>query len=249
MGCNVYIEYFVCAFMFGTYEVGKSVTVAHYTLHMYEDSGVFKYERTDGSKIVSSTVISAASSFCIHPLEPVTQPKEISHHLLIQLIDPLHMAPKSQVTCYVTFPIEIGIYISSKDEKEQIDSFTLTRPKYTLYGTPEHGEVCKLWSSPLHHSIPEVDPAYEGIMMVEITNGSGNWTRITKMVFDAYGMKIFFGDFACMNATMEIINNGTARTTFLEKPLQEPMKKAVEYFTLRKILMVEKGGYLMEWGI
>jgi hypothetical protein len=48
---------------------------------------------------------------------------------------------------------------------------------------------------------------------------------------------------------MEVINNQTARTTFVEKPIKEPMKKAVEYFTLRKILIVEKGGYLMEWGL
>jgi hypothetical protein len=235
--------------MFGTYEIGKSVVIAQYTLRMYKDSGVFVYERAEGSDIISSTVISSASSFCVHPVEPVTQPKEISHHLLIQLTEPLYMAPKSQVKCYITFPIEIGVYISSKGQKEQIDSFTLTHPKYTLYGTPEHGEVCKLWSSSLHHTLPQVDPSCEGIMKVEITNGSGNWIKITKLVFDAFGMKIFFKDFACMNATMEVINNQTARTTFVEKPIKEPMKKAVEYFTLRKILIVEKGGYLMEWGL
>jgi hypothetical protein len=235
--------------MFGTFEIGKTVTIDTFSLSLQKTGRVFVYERKTGSNIISSALISSTSSFLVHPIEPVTQPKEISHHLLITLTDPVSMAPKSHLTGYVTFPIEIGVYISSKRQKEQIDAFTLTTPKYTLYGTPEQGEVCKMWKSSLTPTFPTVEPFHEGIMKIEIINNSGNWIRVSKLVFDAYAMKIFFKDFACMNATMEIISNGTARTTFLEIPLKESMKKAVELFILRKIPIVEKGGYLMEWGL
>ncbi|MBU7043660.1 MAG: DUF432 domain-containing protein [Theionarchaea archaeon] len=235
--------------MFGTYDIGTSVAVDTFSLTVYRDGRVFTYERKSGSDIVLSTRISSASSFLVHPVEPVTQPKEISHHLLIQLAESLSLAPKSHMTCYVTFPIEIAVYVSAKGEKAQIDAFTLTQPKYTLYGTPEQGEVCKFWKSALRTAIPAVDPQCEGIMKVLITNTSHNWITLTKMVFDAYTMKIFFKDFAAMNATMEIISNGTARTGFVNHPLKDSMKKAVELFVLRKIPIVEKGGYLMEWGV
>jgi hypothetical protein len=51
-----------------------------------------------------------------------------------------------------------------------------------------------------------------------------------------------------MNAVMEITNS-EARTSFIERPILEDMKKAVELFRLRKILIIEKDGFLMEWGL
>jgi hypothetical protein len=232
--------------MFGSFKFGKSTTFGPVTIETVQDNGLVMYHRKSDTDITK--FISTPSSIIVNPVEPVTQPQEITHYLLIELKSSVLISPHSTLTFFVTFPIEVSVYVSARKVLEQIDSFTLTTPKYTLYGTPDNGLVCKWWKSHVHSTIPEVTPHLEGVMKVKVRNTSDDWMELRKMVFDAYYMKIFYRHIACMNAVMEI-TNGEARTSFIEQPILEDMKKAVELFKLRKILIIEKDGFLMEWGL
>lgn len=232
--------------MFGSHAFGKSINLFNAEIKTYEDAGLYLYHRISDHQITK--VLSSASSLIIHPVEPVTQPKEITHYLLIELKTPIFLAPQSTSRYFITFPIEVSIYISIKKNIEQIDSFTFTKPKYTLYGTPAHGPICKFWKSDVYSKIPDVNPYLEGVMKVKIQNTSSGWAELQKMVFNAYYMKIFYSNFACMNAVVKIQNNG-AKTSFVEKPISDGMKKALELYRLRKIPIVEKEEFVMEWGL
>lgn len=232
--------------MFGCYEFGKSVRLDTAEIETYEDSGLYIYHRKSDREVTK--VISSASTLVINPVEPVTQPKEITHYLLVEIKKPISLAPLSHLVFFLTFPVEIGIYVSVKKNMEHIDSFTLTNPKYTLYGIPHKGLVCKFWESDIYSNIPDVKPYHEGVMKVDLQNTSNNWTELKKIVFDAYYMKIFYSKFASMSTVVKIYGN-QARTSFKEEPLLGDMKKAVELLRLKKIPGVEKREFLMELGL
>ena len=236
--------------MFGSYNFGTSFNVNRITIETYEDNGLYIYHRKSDPDI--KKIISAPTAIMVHPVEPVTQPKEITHFLLIGLKKPILLSPRSTITYFVTFPVEIAIYASVNEQIEHIehiDCFTLTHPKYTLYGTPTKGHICKGWKSDVYHTIPEVDAVREGVLKVTLHNVSNGWAELKKIVVDAYYMKIFYSEFASMNAVVTVLSKISAKTTFLDQPISTGMEKAVELFRLRKIPIVEKAEFTMRWGL
>lgn len=227
--------------MFGSYPFGETITLDTVTIKTFEESGLPYYSRTPDTK----KILSSPSTILVHPVEPVTQPKEITHYYLVELESPVHIASKDTITIYLTFPIEIGVYASLKNRIHYIDTFTLSNPKYTLYGPPEKGVVCKWWKSSISNNLPSVNSVKEGIMKVTITSESDQWTTLKKIVFNAYHMRIYYNEFAFMNAQVKV-DSHSARTSFLENPLDN-MERATELYRLRKIPVIEKKEFLMEW--
>jgi hypothetical protein len=231
--------------MFGSYEFGKSIAFDTVTIETYQDKRLFVYHRKSDTEVTK--LLASVSPVVITPIEPVTQPKEITHYVMIELKNPLVLPPGKRVTYFVTFPLEVGVYVTVKGVVTPIDWFTLTNPKYTLYGTPDTGIICKWWESSVYSKPPDVNPYLEGIMKVHLYNTTNSWVELTRMVFDARSMKIFYRRFAGMNAVVRVFTGG-ARTSFREKPIGDGMEKAVELFTVRKIPLV-KQEFVMEWGL
>ncbi len=233
--------------MFGSYEFGVTLTFGDVRIESYEEDGFYVYRRQSQEQEVRK-VISFASRLLVNPSEPVRLPKEVTHYLLIELQEPVFIAPNDELTFYATFPVEFGIYVAGKKNFELIDSFTLTNPKYTLYGTPKDGVICRWWKSNVHSKIPEVNPNLEGVMKVDIKNISDDWVEVKNLVFDAYHMKVYYGDFASMHAAVRVINTKVAETSFIERPIAEGMRKAVELFSPGKLTAIKKA-FVMEWGL
>ena len=231
--------------MFGSYEFGKSLKFGAVSIETLQDKRLFMYHRKSDTEVTK--FVSSPSSIIINPVEPVTQPKEVTHYLCIELKTPLFLSPDTRVTYFVTFPLEVAVYVTVKDTITHIDGFTFTNPKYTLYGAPESGIICKWWKSDIYSKIPDLDPYLEGIMKLHLYNTTRDWVELKKMVFDAHTMTIFYSTFACMNAVVKVFNT-FARTSFREKPIGDNMGKAIKLFTLQKIPLVKKD-FLMEWGL
>ncbi|MBU6996842.1 MAG: DUF432 domain-containing protein [Theionarchaea archaeon] len=245
--------------MFGSYQFGKPVILGSTTLETYQDEGVYVYHRKSDSEL--KKIMSSPLNLQVNPVEPVTQPEKVTHYLLINLACPVLVAPKSTITLFLTFPIEIGVFpepeestnqgffINTKREEEPIDLFTLTRPKYTLYGEPDNGVICKMWQSGIHTHIPQVSPLYEGVANLEIENSASQQKEIRNLVFDVHYMRIFYREVAMVNAVVKIRSNGTAETSFLGEPPLEGMKEGARIFNHGGVLVMERESFLMEWGL
>jgi hypothetical protein len=130
-----------------------------------------------------------------------------------------------------------------------MDTFSQIKPKFTLYGTPRQGFICKYYKSELYPSKPEVDPFQEGIMELSIRNDTANWLEVGQSVFNAYGMKIYFNDnLVSMKAAMEIGGGNIAETDFIEAPLETGMKKSLEAYRVKKLSLTTTK-FIMELGI
>jgi hypothetical protein len=245
--------------MFGSYQFGKPVNLGSITLETYQEAGLYVYHRKSDSELTK--VMSSPFDLLVNPVEPVTQPKKITHYLLIRMVHPVLVAPGSKLTLFLTFPIEIGVFpeveesvnlgffTSTRKEEEPMDLFTLTTPKYTLYGDLDNGVICRMWESEIHTQIPQVSPLSEGVVKVEIQNNAPQRKEITKIVFDAFYMKIFYKEFAMMNAVVKINSNNTAETSILVDPPLEGMRRAARVFSSSKAPVIEKESFLIEWGL
>jgi hypothetical protein len=200
-----------------------------------------------GNDEVEKIIHMDKAKIIVCPVEPVNIPNpDISEHLLIELTNPVVIASGVNDSFYVNFPIEIGVFLVDKKDVERIDIFTKTKPKYTLYGPPEKGIVCKWWKSDLHHEEPQVDPLFEGAMKVEIKNNYYEWMELHKVVFGACDMNIFYNAHAYMHAYLTIQKRNLGETAFnTRKP--HNMERAVDIYQAKGLKKLEKR-YIMEWG-
>ena len=189
-------------------------------------------------------IVSGGKGFLINPVEPVNLPVRITRTLFIEFSKTVAVEPERSVKVYLKFPVEIGVFVEGK-KLYSIDVFTLSKPKFALYGDPRKGVVCKYFKSDVYESIPKVSGLEEGILELTIRNASDEWVEVKKAVFDSYGMKIYYSSFPSMVALMKVESKTIAETSFINKPVKEKMKRSVDLYSKR---LVERSKFVMEWG-
>lgn len=219
------------------------------TLSVEKEGEQFIYRRQCRDEEIEKILAMDKGELIVNPIEPLTKPKELTPYFLIMLDRSLMVEPRATKTIFLTFPIEVGVYIFSKEEFKSLDSFTFVKPKFTLYGDPRQGVICKYWRSDVSLSIPNTDPFKEGIMELKVTNNYTNWVEITQAVFNAYGMKIYYDDHkVSMKARMRIAGPSIAETEFIDSPIESGMKKSLEIYMVRKLSLATTT-FQMELGI
>lgn len=246
--------------MYGYYDPPFSVEQEGITISVERTGDKWTYRRTFGNDEVEKLILGDRKRIIINPVEPLNTPKEITPNLLIEFEKTLLLAGGEKRQIFLTFPIEIGIFISDLGYKnpQLIDVLTLVKQKFTLYGEVSNGVVCKYWKSNLYSASPVLNPLQEGIMELTLRNASSEWASISKAVFSAYGMRLYYDGDAFMKARMDILNRNTAETGFDMQPINGEMKgylvkdqkirkEAFGVYGLRKLGFVPLKFY-MGWG-
>ncbi len=211
-------------------------------------SKVTYYRKAGKEEVEKILDVSDDDKFIIHPVEPVNVPKHITDFLEINFKKPVVISPKSQTCIFLKFPVEIGVFACSGNKIDMIDVFTLVKPKYTLYGTPKSGVICRWYESDVYLEIPETNPIEEGVLKLTIKNNNDDWAEVKKAVFDSYPMRLFYNDrLVAMQAEMKIFSKYVAETSFINQPIVKGLSQAVELYATR-VLSLEKRSFLMEWG-
>ena len=232
--------------MFGTY--GLSTTLKEDDIEIIVEGKGKKrrYFRRAGKDEIEKIIFADGGNLVVCPVEPVNLPQDgVAEHLLIELNKPLIIEPGVKDTIFVKFPIEIGVFLVDKRDVELIDIFTRIKPKYTLYGPPESGIICKWWKSDIFDDKPSVKKLYEGILKVDISNKYYEWVELTKMVFDAYSMKVFYNHSAYIHAHLIIVNKTIGETTFITRRPKD-MQGSLDIYISRGVKKLEKK-FIMEW--
>ncbi|MEM2140934.1 DUF432 domain-containing protein [Nitrososphaera sp.] len=147
----------------------------------------FRYRRYDGSALVSDSLIvtdSRETHLGIFPNPPTRVPREVAKNVYIKFKSPVIVDHKSVAVLYSKIPIEIGVYRQHKDEELLIDVFSLTPPRYALYGTPEAGVVCRYVEADAatEESALEVKQYEEAKVRIRITNDINNVIRVSRII-------------------------------------------------------------------
>jgi uncharacterized protein len=202
--------------MYGHYDPPFSVEKEGILISVENNEKMWIYKRTLETDKVEKRIIGDRKHLIINPVEPLNTPKEITPNLLIEFEKSLLLAGGARKKIFLTFPIEIGVFISDEGNKNLhlLDVLTLARQKFTLYGSVSNGIICKHWKSGVHSIAPSLNPLQEGVMELTLRNSTSDWVSISKAVFNAYGMKIYYDVDVFMNAHMDILSKDTAETGF-----------------------------------
>jgi hypothetical protein len=237
--------------MFGHYTIPLELACEGISLSLEKDGESFIYTSSCAGVHVEKILLADRGEVLINPVEPMHKPKELTSSLLVEFEKPILVDPEARKRIFVTYPIEIGVFISTNTAVfEVLDVLTLALQKFTLYGNPRSGTICRYWKSNVYSSLPSMEPLHEGVIELRITNTTKEWVKVTKAVFSAYGMKMYYStDLVAMKATMKIMHGGLAETGFIDAPLERGMKKSLELYTARKLPMVAIPKFVMEAGL
>jgi len=235
--------------IFGLHDVPLRIVHEGISFSIEMDRGGLLYRRKCVDEEVENIFLSSNSKVLINPIEPLNMPKELTPYLLIEFEKPIFIEPITNKKIFITFPIEIGIFVHGKKDYQIIDILTLAKQKFTLYGSVKSGVICKYWKSGVYSTMPDINPIYEGGIELSMRNTTMRWVEVTKAVFNAYGMKIYYSDdMVSMKANMRILSKKIAETSFVGSHLKKGMKRSLELYISRKIPMITTK-FLMEEGI
>lgn len=236
--------------MFGRFKYPCRYAGEEFSFSIERDGNFFRYRRECRQECVEKIVVSAGPAIFVHPVEPINLPKEVTRYLEI-VFPPIIIEPESEKTVFLTFPIEIGVFVTSKDDYQLLDVFSRCLPKYSLYGSPENGVITRYHECLVSESCGDPDPACEGVLQLDIRNTSRGWVEVSRAVFESYFMQIYFGDLVAMSGEIVIFSKMITETRIYERPFREGMELAIPAIKARKILLVDvkKKGFLMEHGV
>ncbi len=244
--------------MYGYHDLPVDVEEEGISISMEKLGEQWVYRRKFGDEEVEKLILGDDKCLIINPVEPLNTPKEITPNLLIEFEKTLLIGAGEKKQVFLTFPVEIGIFISGKTKKnlEILDVLSLVGQKFTLYGEVSNGVVCKYWKSRVYTAPPDLNPLQEGVLELTLRNSSSEWAKISKVVFSAYGMKLYYDGGVFMKARMDILNRNSAETSFEALPsngdrqgsLFKSRKEAFGVYGIRKLGLVPLKFY-MGWGL
>ena len=154
--------------VFGTYDLVTDISEGDIRITVEGRGKRKRYYRRMGTEELEKVIFAKGGNLVVCPTEPVNIPREeVSEHLLIELEKPLIVESGLKETFYVKTPVEIGVFLVDMHDIERIDLFTETKPKYTLYGPPESGIICRWWKSNIFEEKPPVEKLFEGVLRVD----------------------------------------------------------------------------------
>lgn len=191
------------------------------------------YRRHSDAK--TERVVHGRPSFLLNPIEPLQVPKPLARNLMIHLEKPITIAPQSKTLLYLTFPIEVGVFLVRDSNHKRIDEFSLCSPKYTFIGKTNDGILCRFHSSEVFFEIPTLDQSL-GLLRLEVVNYVNHWSTINRVLFKAHGMKIYFAkNLASMSASMRIIDRDKAEIECLTSTFIPDSTPAIEVFPIKRL--------------
>lgn len=235
--------------MFGRHDYTYQYSSDEISLGFRQEGDFYRYFReVRGGGKVEKIIVSERGKIVVCPIEPVNLPEPVATYLEIDF-DSLLLEPFSKKTIYLTFPVEVGVFVVAKKDIKPLDVFSFVPQKYSLYG-PSNGGVITRWAySPVYAEIPEVNPLECGVLRLTLNNTTREWVEVARALFEAYSMKIYYSaGMVSMSAQMRILSSKTAETEFFKEPVVEGMKKSIEFYLGRDIPVVKHNG-MMEWGL
>lgn len=235
--------------MYGYHDIPVQMEKDGICISVGKDGEGMLYKRKCCDEEIEKMILVEKGQILINPVEPQQRPKTLTPYFLIELEKPVLVEPREKKRIYLRFPIEIGVFIIGPEDYRVLDVFTQMKQKFTLYGDVREGAICEHWKSPVSQTVPSINPLKEGVVELFIHNSTPRWTELTQVVFNAFGMKIYYGtSWVSMRANMKVMTPVVAEVECVDSPMYRDMKKSFEMYTARKIKM-PTGKFVMEWGL
>ena len=243
--------------MFGEFTPPWQVERGGLSLSLDLQEGHYQYRRDLAGVRVERSISVGLSRLLVNPVEPFNAAPGIATHLELEFPS-LTIEPGVIETVFLTFPVEVGVFVEGLRETEVLDIIPVQRPKYSLYGSPRKGVITRFGRSGRHRDVPPVEGMREGVLKLAIRNSFSDWIRVSRVVLPEDQIYLYTGGYAAMLAMMRITGSCIAEVMGVDRPLAGGMRRAHDLFTARRIHRLgappklpgmERKGFLMEAGV
>lgn len=219
--------------------------------------GHYVYRRELAGDRVEKAISAGLTRLLVHPVEPFYAGSEPARYLELEF-PPLIIEPEATETIFLTFPVEVGVFVEGLRDTEIIDAFAFSPPKFSLYGSTRRGVITRFARSRRHREPPAVDGAREGVLKLAIKNSLTDWAGISRVVLPESEIHLYVAEFAGMMAMMRITGRGVAEIWGVDRALKGGMSRAHDFFTARRKIRLdtaprlpgmERKGFLMDGGL
>ncbi len=149
------------------------------------------YRRIYRGEVKAELLISGVEKIVLTPIYPVMVPKFFTQYILLELKEPLVIAPGSHIVIYTFVPVDLAVYVYRSEMYRIVDAFSINKIKYTLYGPIEQGVVARYWRTELlrQESYPGLGKALTRLVVV---NKTREWARLSKILLDSSPLKLYY---------------------------------------------------------
>lgn len=222
-------------FVYGKFGFDYSVNFEGLSLSFEERNGIYQYHRNIKDWKYSASIAVTDGSCLIHPVEPLNLPENVTDFLEI-VFDEIRVEPNGKTVVFLTIPIEIGIFIESRDGNSTLlDVVTFTYPKYSLYGSANRGVITRYCKSAVYMDPPLLQNHIEGTVRLEIENTTHEWASVSRVIIYQKGLVLYYDETsvsAC--AVMTITAPDVASVYGIDLPLRPEMTQCAQIFDGRK---------------
>ncbi len=153
---------------------------------------VIEYRRKTRGKLEVSRLLYHATRLELLPMYPVLIPRKITTYVLVKLNNPLAVPPRREIDIYVKIPIDTAVYAyGSLHRFLVVDTFTIHRVKYYLYGPPDRGVVARYAESGVYMEKPQLSFG-EAAAYIHVRNRHDSWVEIGLILLDAQTLKLYY---------------------------------------------------------
>jgi len=239
---------------FGIFSIKDDLSfqIKDHSIHLEKiGSNSYLYQRKKDDQIISERTIffqSPEEELAIYPTRPISQPQPLSHHILIKIDPPIVIPPRTNVTHNLLMPIEIGVFTThGVTNNHLIDSFSLSNPKYALYGLPETGYICRYYKSNSRLNT-KAEKYLEALIIMKFENSLDEWASVQKIVMDAYMVDFYLKeDDVYLEDSNMVIENGNIASVYLNNkppiPNLEEIPMANEEVKKFRLTILDRAGF------
>lgn len=236
---------------FGNYELPLEISSEFLSISVGLIDGIIVYKRLSFDVAVEKKILANNPDFIIHPVEPIFPDKKIAGHLLIETTDKIELAPEISRTIFVIIPVHLGVFALEGKQSDLIDIISYYPEKYTLYGDPHHGLMCRYFKSDVFLTKPATDYIREAVLEINLINNSGSWIELNCLVFDCSRMTVHFdSDEVISKAKVKVINQIVAETDFEEIKSGKEYEKSLQVYQQKRLMLSPTSkSFIMEYGL
>lgn len=221
-------------FNYGTFSFDYAVNFSRLTISIEQNMDMYRYHRELGKWKRDTNLSVKDGRMLLHPVEPLYLPEAVTDYLEIRF-DEVMIEPRGTSIIFLTFPIEIGVFIQTAGTTSILDVVSFKTPKYSLYGNANRGVITRWHKSSVSAYPPRVPNYMEGVLRLQIENATDDWVTVSRAVIHEKGMQIYFDEhFVSMAAEMLITNTYTAAVTGIDRPLHEGMTRSLRMYESRR---------------
>lgn len=221
-------------FNYGTFSFDYAVNFSKLSISIEQKMDSYSYHRKLGKWKRDTNISLKNGRLILHPVEPLYIPGSITDYLEVRF-DEIMIEPRGTSILFLTFPIEIGVFLEASGVESVLDIVSFKLPKYSLYGSANRGVITRWHKSLVSSYPPRVKNYEEGVLRLQIENTTNDWVNVSRAVIHEKGMQIYFDEhFVSMAADMVITDPNTATVTGVDRPLHEGMIRSLRMYEPRR---------------